>query len=170
MSLKVARGAGASNTWRFPMPQLQLPIFPAGAKEISKNMAVQCKDGKVAYFHGQMPVFQHDEKSVKSFRFFTSQLVDAGTVKAREVAEGFGVPLATVKRYVKLYREQGAEGFFERRERQRSETKLTSEIKKQAQQLLEQGKNVAEVGRVLSVLPTTLHKAIRSQRLVKKKR
>jgi len=58
-------------------------------------------------------------------RLFTSQLVDAGTVKAREVAEGFGVPLATVKRYVKLYREQGAEGFFERRERQRSETKLT---------------------------------------------
>lgn len=71
------------------MPQMQLPIFPAGAKEMSKNMAVQCKDGRVAYFHGQMPVFQHDEKSVKSFRFFTSQLVDAGAVKAREVAEGF---------------------------------------------------------------------------------
>jgi transposase len=153
------------------MPQLQLPIFPAGAKEINRNMAVQCKDGRVAYFHGQLPVFQHDEKSVKSFRFFTSQLVDAGTVKAREVAEGFGVPLATVKRYVKLYREQGAEGFFERRQRQRSETKLTSEIKQQAQELLEQGKNVAEVGRALNVLPTTLHKAIRSQRLaVKKKR
>jgi transposase len=153
------------------MPQLQLPIFPAGAKEISKNMAVQCQDGRVAYFHGQLPVFQHDEKSVKSFRFFTSQLIDAGTLKVREVAEGFGVPLATVKRYVALYREQGAEGFFERRPRRRSETKLTGEIKEQAQQLLEQGKNVAEVGRALNVLPTTLHKAIRSQRLaVKKKR
>src|SRR5271156_5783728 len=152
------------------MPQLQVPIFPAGSKEINRNMAVQCQDGRVAYFHGQTPVFQHDEKSVKSFRFFTSQLVDAGTLKAREVAEGFGVPLATVKRYVKLYRQQGAEGFFERRPRQRSETKLTDEIKEQAQQLLEQGKNVAEVGRALNVLPTTLHKAIRSQRLTLKKK
>jgi hypothetical protein len=131
------------------MPQLQLPVFPAGAKEISKNMAVECKDGRVAYFHGQMPVFQHDEKSVKSFRLFTSQLVDAGTLKAREVAEGFGVPLATVKRYVALYRQKGAEGFFEGRPRRRSETKLTGEIKDRAQQLLEQGKNVAEVGRAL---------------------
>jgi transposase len=154
------------------MAQLQLPIFPAGAKEINRNMAVQCKDGKVGYFHGQLAVFQHEEKSVKSFRFFTSQMVDAGTVKAREVAEAFGVPLATVKRYVKLYREQGAEGFFETRSRRRSETKLNEEIKQQAQQLLEQGKNVAEVGRALNVLPTTLHKAIRSQRLKgnKKKR
>jgi hypothetical protein len=31
-----------------------LPIFPAGAKEINQNLAVQCKDGRVAYFHGQM--------------------------------------------------------------------------------------------------------------------
>ena len=40
-------------------------------------------------------------------------MIDAGTPKAREIADGFGVPLATVKRYVKLYLEQGAEGFFE---------------------------------------------------------
>jgi transposase-like protein len=152
------------------MPQLQLPIFPAGAKEINRDMAVQCKDGKVAYFHGHLPVFQHPEDNVKSFRFFTSQMIDAGTVKAREIAEAFGVPLATVKRYVKLYREQGAEGFFELRSRQRSETKLTDEIKEKAQQLLENGKNVAEVGRELNVLPTTLHKAIRSQRLEFKKK
>ena len=38
-------------------------------------------------------------------------------------------------------------------------------IKRQAQQLLEAGNNVAEVARALNVLPTTLHKAIRSQRL-----
>ena len=40
------------------MPQLQLPIFPAGATEINSNIAVQCKDGKVVYFHGHLPVFQ----------------------------------------------------------------------------------------------------------------
>lgn len=154
------------------MPQLQLPIFPAGAKEITQNIAVQCEDGKVAYYYGHLPVFQHEEKNVKSFRFFTSQMIDIGTVRPRDVVQAFGVPLATVKRYVKVYREQGAEGFFRQRPRQRSETKLTGDIKRQAHQMLEEGSNVAEVGRALNVLPTTLHKAIRSHRLegAKKKR
>ena len=154
------------------MPQLQLPIFPAGAREITNNIAVQCKDGKVAYYYGHLPVFQHEEKNVRSFRFFTSQMIDAGTLKAGDVVKAFGVPLATVKRHVKLYREQGAEGFFQRRPRQRSETKLTGDVKQQARQMLEEGKNVAEVGRALNLLPTTLHKAIKSQRLEwnKKKR
>ena len=110
-------------------------------------------------------MFQHAESSVKSFRFFTSQMIDAGTMRAAEVTRTFGAPLATVKRYLKQYREQGTEEFFQRKPRLRSETKLTDEIKRQAQQLLEEGNNVAEVGRALNVLPTTLHKAIRSQRL-----
>jgi transposase-like protein len=62
------------------------------------------------------------------------------------------------------------DGFFQKRTRKRSETKLTAEIKQQARQLLEQGANVAAVGRQLKVLPTTLHKAIRSQRLEFKKK
>ena len=60
------------------MPQLQLPIFPAGATEINSNIAVQCKDGRVVYFHGHLPVFQHEENSVKSFRYFTSHMIGAG--------------------------------------------------------------------------------------------
>ena len=147
------------------MPQLQLPIFPEGVQEINNNVAVQCRDGKVVYIHGHLPVFQHEENSVKSFRFFTSHMIDAGTIRASDVTRTFGVPLATVKRDLKEYREKGTEEFFQHKPRQRSETKLTGEIKRQAQQLLEEGNNVAEVGRALNVLPTTLHKAIRSQRL-----
>jgi len=159
------RGVWASDAVQTRMPQLQLPIFPAGATEINNNIAVQCKDGKVVYFHGHLPMFQHEENSVKSFRYFTSHMIDAGTIRTVDVARTFGVPLATVKRYLKQYREQGTEEFFQRKPRLRSETKLTGEIKRQAQQLLEEGNNVAAVGRALHVLPTTLHKAIRSQRL-----
>lgn len=149
------------------MPQLQLPIFPA---EINQQIAVQCQDGKVVYVHGHLPVFQHAADNLKSFRFFTSQMIAHGTARASEIAATFGVPLATVKRYVGVYRQQGPEGFFQRRVRQRSETKLNAEIKQQARQLLEAGGSVAEVGRQLKLLPTTLHKAIRSQRLEYKKK
>src|SRR5437773_3445734 len=57
------------------MPQLQLPMFPAGVTEINTRVAVEAKDGRVCYIHGHLPVFQHDEKDVWSFRMFTSQMI-----------------------------------------------------------------------------------------------
>jgi len=54
------------------MPQLQLPIFPAGVTEINDRIAVQKEGGRVCYIHGHLPVFQHEEQDVQSFRMFTS--------------------------------------------------------------------------------------------------
>ena len=94
------------------MPQLQLPIFPAGVTEINRQIAVQTEAGTVFYLHGHLPVFQHAEQDVPSFRMFTSQMIDGGTVKPKEIVKTFGVPMITVKRYVKLYREHGSKGFY----------------------------------------------------------
>lgn len=152
------------------MPQLQLPMFPAGTKEINHDVGVQCADGKVVYLHGHLPVFQHDEKDLKSFRFFTSQMVVNGVVRAREVVEAFGVPMGTVKRYVSVFRVEGPPGFYQSTERKRSETKLTDEIKEKAQELLSAGCSVAVAARETGVLATTLHKAIRAKRLRFKKK
>lgn len=146
------------------MPQLQLPVFPAGVTLISSEIAFECREGRVTYLHGHLPVFQHDEKDVAGFRLFTSQLVINGTVRQVEIARAFGVPLRTVKRYVKLHREQGAKGFFAVR-RKRSASVLKGEVQQRAQELLDAGKSVPEVGRELQVLPNTLHKAIRAGRL-----
>ena len=78
------------------MPQLQLPIFPDGMMSITEDLAFQRGDGKVVYFHGLSPVFQHDEKDLKSFRMYTSQSIANGTVRQRDIVRAFGVPLATV--------------------------------------------------------------------------
>ena len=81
------------------------------------------------------------------------------------------MPLATVKRYVKLYREQGPKGFFAPR-RHNSASVLKEEMNARVQALLDLGNSVPEVGRELEILPNTLHKAIRAGRLhlpVKKK-
>ena len=92
------------------MPQLQLPIFPAGVTEINNQIAVQKEAGRVVYLHGHLPVFQHPEQDVRSFRMFTSQMIAGGTVKPKEIVKAFGVPMVTVKRYVKLYRDHGPRG------------------------------------------------------------
>ena len=146
------------------MPQLQLPIFPDGLISITEDLAFQREDGKVVYFHGLMPVFQHDETDLKSFRMFTSQLIANGTVRQRDIVRAFGVPLATVKRYMKVHREQGSAGFF-RTQRRRSASVLTPEVKQRAQALLDEGKSVPEVSREIGVTGTTLHKAIQAGRL-----
>jgi len=153
------------------MPQLQLPIFPNGLTSITEDLAFQREDGKVVYFHGLMPVFQHGERDLKSFRMFTSQLIANGTVRQRDVVRAFGVPLATVKRYMKLHREQGAAGFF-RPPRRRSASVLTPEVKQRAQSLLDEGKSVPEVRNEIGVAGDTLRKAIQAGRLhaFKKKR
>ena len=153
------------------MPQLQLPIFPSGLTAITEDFSFQQADGKVVYFHGLLPVFQHDQKDLKSFRMWTSQLIANGTVRQRDIVRAFGVPLATVKRYMKVHREQGSAGFF-RLPRRRSASVLTPEVKQRAQALLDDGKSVPEVSREIGVTGTTLHKAIRAGRLhaFKKKR
>ena len=147
------------------MPQRQLPIFPAGVTEINSSIAVQKEGKQVWYIHGHLPVFHHDEKDVRSFRMFTSQMVINGTVKPKEIVKAFGVPSITVKRYVKVFREQGVEGFYEAKSRQSSASVLKGEVLERARAMFEQGRSVPEVARELVVLANTLHKAIRAGRL-----
>jgi len=149
------------------MPQMQLPLFPAGVTEINNRIAVQKEAGTVYYLHGHLPVFQHAEQDVRGFRMFTSQMIVNGTVKPQEIVRAFGVPMITVKRYMKLYREHGSKGFYEAKPRHSSASVLKGEVLQQAQQLLDAGRSVPEVARELQVLANTLHKAIRAGRLRK---
>ena len=147
------------------MPQRQLPIFPAGVTEINSRIAIQKQEGQVWYIHGHLPVFHHEEVDVRSFRMFTSQMIVNGTVKPKEIVKAFGVPVVTVKRYVKVFREQGASGFYESKVRKSSASVLKGEALERARALLEQGGSVPEVAGEMNVLANTLHKAIRAGRL-----
>ena len=147
------------------MPQMQLPIFPAGVTEINNRIAVQKEAGTVYYLHGHLPVFQHAEQDVRGFRMFTSQMIVNGTVKPKEIVRTFGVPMITVKRYVKVFRERGTAGFYVAKPRHSSASVLKGEVLEQAQQWLDAGRSVPEVARELKVLANTLHKAIRAGRL-----
>jgi transposase-like protein len=151
------------------MPQLQLPIFPEGTTLITAEIAFECRDGKVTYVHGHLPVFQHGQQDVAAFRYFTSQLVVNGTVGQVDIARAFQVPKVTVKRYVKRFREGSGKDFFTP-PRRRSASVLKGEVQEKVQALLDEGKSVPEVAQAVAVLPNTLHKAIRAQRLHQKKR
>jgi len=148
------------------MPQMQLPIFPAGLKAITNEIGFQREDGTVVYFHGHLPVFRHDSDDIKSFRLFTSQLIQQGTVRHTDIVKAFGVPLITVKRYVKLLREKGSKGFYAAPKR-RSAPVLTAEMLSKVQALLDAGKSVPEIAEETTVRADTLRKAIGAGRLKK---
>ena len=146
------------------MAQLQLPVFPAGVTQLSTDLGVSCRDGRVSYFYGTLPVFAHGEKDVKSFRLFTSQLYLEGKVKQSTLVKVFGVTPISVKRAVKLYAAEGPAGFWRRRPT-RGPSVLTPEVLKQAQARLDAGEELAAVAAELRVKYDTLQKAVRDGRL-----
>lgn len=109
-------------------------------------------------------MFTHGEKDLASFRLFTTQLVINGTASHGQIARAFGVPLRTVKRYTKRFREHGAEAFFKPVPK-RCGHRLTAERLMDAQRKLDEGLGVPEISQQLGVLQSTLHKAIGAGRL-----
>jgi len=154
------------------MAQLQLPVFPQGVTQLSTDLGVSCRDGRVTYFYGTLPVFTHGEKDVPSFRLFTSQLYLEGKVKQADLVKVFGVSAISLKRAVKLYAAAGPGGFWRPRPT-RGPAVLTPEVLKQAQAQLEQGQTLQAVAAQLQVRYDTLRKAERAGRIhaaVKKKK
>jgi hypothetical protein len=151
------------------MPQLQLPIFPSGSKCIAEGIAAECRDKQVVYFSGLLPVFQHAEDDLQSFRLFTSLLIDMGAVRQVDIVNAFGVPLPTVKRYLKLLRDHGPKMFFAEPKR-RSASVLKGEVRQVVEQLIEEGRSVREMAEVSGVKANTLHKAMRAGRLPRAKK
>jgi hypothetical protein len=146
------------------MPQVQLPIFPAGSVEINRDLACRTEEDRVVYYNGHLPVFTHAKNDLASFRLFTSQLILQGSATQGDVAKAFGVPLVAIKRATKLYRQRGSAGFFVPKKR-REGSKLNTEKLEQARALLVQGQPLAVVSRQTGVLSDTLRKAVAAGRL-----
>lgn len=152
------------------MPQLHLPLFPQGVTKVTESLAFKREADGITYYHGSLPVFIHAADDLASFRMITSQFCVSGHVKQAQIVRVFGIPLVTVKRAIKRYREQGPRGFYIERKR-RGAAVLTEAVLAEAQRLLSEGISVAEVADRLALKQDTLSKAVRAGRLhvVKKK-
>jgi len=136
---------------------------------INPNIGFKKEAGKVFYFYGNMPVFSHGEEDYDSFRLFISQLYVNGTATQAEISKAFGVTSISVKRAVKVYRETGAAGFFASPPR-RGAAVLTPEVLSEVQNLLDQGRAVAEIAEDHHLKKDTLKKAVQEGRLYQGKK
>jgi transposase-like protein len=148
------------------MPQLQLPMFPVGITPITSLLAFIKEEGNITYFNGSLPVFSHKEEDTQSFRMITAQFCVNGHTQQAQIARAFGVTPISVKRSVKLYRKEGARGFYKQKNR-RGAAILTPAVIEQVQQLLSGREEVADIASKLAIKADTLSKAIRAGRLRK---
>ena len=146
------------------MPQMQLPFFPNGATAITNHLSFQKQDGTVVYFNGSLPVFQHHESDIASFRMITAQFVVSEHATQSEIVRAFKVPKITVKRAVKCFRELGPKGFYAPKNR-RGPAVLTAPVIAKAQALLDNGKAPNAVADELEIKRDTFAKAIKAGRL-----
>lgn len=146
------------------MPQMLLPIFPAESTSINPLMGFQRLDDMVYYFNGMMPFFSHPVSDLGSFRLITSQMIVNKNAAQKEIVEAFKVSKISVKRYVKIYKEQGAEGFFKAR-KGRGSAVLKPEVLVKVQGYLNQGQSVGSICDELELKRDTVNKAIRDGRL-----
>ena len=61
--------------------QLTLPIYPAGSILISDRLGAFSHDKIVQYIAGGLPVHQHAEEDINSFRFAISNFIKLGGCK-----------------------------------------------------------------------------------------
>ncbi len=150
------------------MPQLHLPLFPVGMTNITDRLGFERRDGKVTYFMGFDPVFQHAVNDLATFRMITSQFVSQGSARQCDICRAFGIPAITVKRFVRLYREKGPGGFYAER-RTRGSAVLTPEVLERLQGMLDEGMARADAARELGLKPNTVAKAVAAGRIREKK-
>lgn len=148
------------------MIQRQLPMFPEGSILVTRDLAVEKREGRITYFYGTLPVFTHDENDDASFQMITAQFYSNGYVKQMDIVRAFGVTPISVKRAVQRYKEQGVQGFYAPK-KTRGVAVLTGEVLQAAQQLLSEGQEPCDVADQLGIKRDTFSKAIRAGRLYK---
>lgn len=152
-----------------PQPQMFIPLFAEGTVEINKDLAYTKDDGKVWYFNGHaMPVFSHAEDDVKSFKMIVSQFCVSGISTQAEIIRAFGIPSITMKRSVKLFREQGPGGFYRKTSPKRKPRVLIPSVLEEVQHRLDKGHSPREIAKELELKQNTIEQAIRKERLKKK--
>jgi hypothetical protein len=104
-----------------------------------------------ATIYGHLPVFQHEEQDVRSFRMFTSQMIGSGTVEPKRDGEDIWRADDRGEAVFEVVPGARVQGFYEANPRNSSASALKREVLERAQQLLDEGRSVPEVvaGRIL---------------------
>ncbi len=126
------------------MPQLLLPLFDKEFILINNLVGYQKRANKVYYFNGQMPLFEHREDDKNSFKLACGMLCHNNWTKQHEIVSTFGVSKASIRRWEKKYREEGAAGFYKGQPRRKPRV-LSKEIVTRIEESVGRGEDMNDI-------------------------
>lgn len=148
--------------------QMQLPIFPRSTKLINSSIGFFEKDDMVYYLHNGSPIYCHSNHDLNSYRYITANLVVTNLCTPSEIAKALGVSNRNIQRYAKTLREKGTDWFFNREEKRGDAHKLTTDMLKEAQNLIDKFYSVVDVAKLLGVTEGALRYHIKKGNIKKK--
>ncbi|MEI6705368.1 MAG: putative transposase, partial [Deltaproteobacteria bacterium] len=148
--------------------QFFLPIIPSGATEINDHVSVWRAEERWTYFVGTHPIYWHHAKDTRSFLLTVSSLIDSGACRQVDILITFAISKSCLDRSIRLYRAEGAAGFFVKRRRghRSSGHVLTPQILEECRLLLKEGYSPRQIAEEIDVSYDTLRKAFADGRLV----
>jgi transposase len=142
-----------------------LPLIPHGANRISENLSVIHENGEWVYFHGCLPIFNHSENDMKSFRMISSSFINNGICKNIDIIKVFNVSKSSVIRSSQKFKDNGSCAFFSNKKTRGSATILTPAIIEKAEDFLYYGFSCSEIAKKLKIKVGTLRKGISDGRV-----
>jgi hypothetical protein len=149
--------------------QLTLPIFPSGSILISDRLGAFSQEKIVQYIAGGLPVYQHAEEDIDSFRFAISNFIKLGLCKKAEVMRAFHVSESFVQRACKKAELECSAGFFGKDNRKGSNHVIVDSVRQRLQEQLDKGISVNAMAKQYKLNESTIRYQIK-QGYLKKKR
>ena len=158
-------------SWEPPLDAREVDVFkkrwwsdiPEGAQEIGGDVRILEKEDWVFYLVGTDNYFSHKKEDRQSRRFALASLLENGHVKACELERPpLCIPHRTLMNWLAQCRHRGPGSFY----RLPTPTKpriMTMDKGAECARLLAEGKNPAQVARLVGVKESTLRKAIARQ-------
>lgn len=149
------------------MTQMLIPIFPKGVTHINSLIAFICENGVINYFNGMMPIFQHNEDDIQTFKLIMSQFYVTGVAKQAEIQRATGVSSIMLKRAVHTYQTEGPAGFYKEKKGGGPRV-LHASVIHEIEIRLEKGEDLKKIVNDLELKLDTVQKAIKKG-IIKKK-
>lgn len=147
---------------------MQLPLFPEKTKLINATLGVLIKEETVFYLHNGSPIFCHEQSDLNHYRYILGNLVEMNLCSCRELSDALGIPMRSVQRYAKAYRQKGSDWYFRREQKRGGYQKLKEDAMDKVQALLNQSVPVAKIAREVGVTEGAIRYHIRNAKLKKK--
>ena len=138
-----------------------LPLSPPEATPVGACFSMATRGEAITYFSNLQPFDCHAAEDVNARHLRMARFHVVSGVGQGELANTFGVSRSTVTRAVKLFRDEGADGFFKQR-RRRARTVVDAPMAKRAQAMLAQGLSGRAAARQLGVSPSTFNENLRA--------